>query len=71
MLYILSQFASTIISILQFLYNTVTSLIDFIAHIPDYLLFINQSMNLLPSILIPFALASIGIYVFLFTVGKD
>lgn len=71
MLNILSQFASSIIAIFQFLYNTITSLIDFIANIPTYLTFIIQSINLLPSVLIPFALASIGIYVFLFTVGKE
>lgn len=71
MLKILSEIANSIIAVFQFLVNTITSLLDFFVHIPSYLGFITQSISLLPSILIPFAIASIAIYIFLFTVGKE
>ncbi len=71
MLNLLSEFANSLIAIIQFVWNTITSLMDFLVHIPTYLNFVIQSISLIPNAIIPFALACIGIYVFLFTVGKD
>lgn len=71
MLNIFSEFVNSIIAIIQFAWNTINSLLDFLVHIPTYLNFVIQSISLIPNAIIPFALACIGVYVFLFTVGKD
>ena len=70
MLSILSSIANTIISLVSFLVNTIKSFIDLLVHLPDYLQFLTNSLNLLPSVIIPFGLLAISIYVILFIMGR-
>lgn len=68
---LLSSIVNTIISLVTFFVHTLQSFIDLIAHLPDYLQFLSNSLNLLPSAIIPFAILSVSIYVVLFIVGRN
>lgn len=50
--------------------NIITSLYNFITKIPLYSEFIISSVNLLPTIIIPFAIFGISIYIILFIIGR-
>lgn len=71
MLDILSQLVNTIGALVTFVLHAITSFIAFIAYIPSYLMFITQSIALMPSILIPYATACISVYVILFMIGRN
>lgn len=70
MLNLLSQIVNTIIAIVMFFIHTVESFINLLLHLPAYITFLTQSIGLLPAMLIPFAVASISIYVVLMIVGR-
>ena len=44
---------------------------NFISKLPSFILFLTNSIALLPMILIPFITAAISIYVVLFIVGRN
>ncbi len=71
MLNLLSQIATVISSIIQFVIHAITSLLNFILLIPTYITFIISSINVLPSVLIPFAIASIWVTAYLFIIGRN
>lgn len=71
MLAILHSFLNTLQSVVNFVINTFTSLIDFMLHIPIYVTFLYNSINgILPSILLPFITACISLYVVLFIINR-
>lgn len=70
MLDILSNLLDTITSVIQFVVNSVTSLVNLLIKIPTYTAFLISSINVLPSIFIPFALACVSLYVVLFVIGR-
>lgn len=57
------SFVEVINTIIRFVINTFTSLITLIINIPTYLTFIINSINILPSFLIPFMLAFVSLVV--------
>lgn len=63
MLGLLRSIVDTIVVLVQFVINTISSLVSLIIHIPEYVLLITQSINLLPSFVIPFALTFVSIVV--------
>lgn len=70
MLNILSQIVNTIIALVSFFIHTIESFINLLLHLPSYITFLTQSIGFLPALLIPFAVASISIYVVLMIVGR-
>lgn len=71
MLAVLHSFLNTLQSVVNFVINTFTSLIDFLLLIPTYVTFIINSINvLLPSILLPFVTVCISLYVVLFIINR-
>lgn len=63
MIKLLQSIVDTIVSLVSFVIHTVTSLVNLIAHIPSYVSFLTVSIGYLPTIIMPFALASISLYV--------
>lgn len=70
MLNVLNNLLDTITSLVQFVINSITSLINLLIKIPTYTTFLINSINVLPSIFIPFAIACISIYVVLFVINR-
>lgn len=70
MLDILSSLLNTITSVITFVINTVVSLVRFFTMIPTYSAFLFQSINVLPSILLPFVTVCIGLYILLFIINR-
>ena len=63
MLGILQDIWETVTILIEFVINSIQSLIQLILNIPKYLVFITQSISVLPSFLIPFALAFVSIII--------
>lgn len=63
MITLLQSIVDTIVSLVGFVIHTVESLINLIAHIPSYVSFLTVSIGYLPTMIMPFAIASVSIYV--------
>ena len=63
MLNLLSQIGEVIVSLVNLLVTTITSLVSLITNIPSYITFLTNSLNILPSFLLPWALAFISLIV--------
>lgn len=63
MITLLQSIVDTIVSLIGFVIHTVESLINLIAHIPSYVSFLTVSIGYLPTMIMPFCIASISIYV--------
>lgn len=63
MISLLQSIVDVIKSLIQFLIHSIDSLFNLIGHIPTYVSFLTVSVGYLPSIIIPFAIASVSIYV--------
>lgn len=70
MLDALTAIISAIQSVIQFLINTVNSLVSFFASIPTYVAFLTSSINLIPSVIVPFAIAGVSVYVVLLLIDR-
>ena len=70
MLDALMSIIEAIQSVIQFLINTVNALVSFIANIPMYVAFLTTSINLIPVVLIPFAIAGVTTYVVLLLIDR-
>lgn len=60
-----------ITSVLEFVGHTIYSLFVLLSHIPEYVSFIVSSINVLPNVIVPFAIASISIYVVFLILGRN
>lgn len=67
---ILSAIANTIVTLVTFIISALNSFIQLIINIPDYFQFLVNSINLLPTVVIPFAILSVTIYIVLFILGR-
>lgn len=67
----LKSIVTSIIAVINFVAHALTSLWYFIKHIPDYLTFITSSLDILPTVIIPFALATISVYAVFFILNKQ
>lgn len=61
---------NAVIGAISFLIHTITSMVSFVAHIPAYISFTTSAINVLPAMLIPFAVAGISAYVVLFIINR-
>lgn len=71
MIKLLQAIVDTITSVIGFVIHTVESLINLIAHIPTYVSFLTVSIGYLPTIIMPFAIASVSLYVVLLILGRN
>lgn len=70
MLNILNSVLTTITSMVGFLIHTIETLLSFFLHIPQYVLFITDVVAFIPAIFVPFAVASISIWVMRFLINR-
>lgn len=63
MLQILQSISEIIITAITLVIHIIESFVNFIINIPNYTAFLISSLNILPSVFIPFVVASISIYV--------
>lgn len=70
MIALLSRIAEIIITLVTLVINTLTSFINLLTHMGSYSTFVISTINTLPAVLIPFATASISLYVVLFILGR-
>lgn len=71
MIGVLNSILDIITSLISFVINTITSLIVLIGHIPTFVSFATSSAAFLPTMVLPFVLASVSIYVVLFILGRS
>lgn len=70
MLDAITSVVEAISSFIQFVINTVTSLVSFISQIPTNLAFLTTALNLIPSVIVPFGLAGITTYIVLLLIDR-
>lgn len=70
MLDLLSSIANIIVSLVQLVISTINSFVNLILNIPTYITFLTSSIGFLPDIVIPFALATVALWVVLFMIGR-
>lgn len=70
MLNILRSLLDIIVNLVNFVINTITSLINFIINIPNYVNVLTVAIGYMPTVLIPFAIASVSLYVVLFMIDR-
>lgn len=70
MIEILNRLAESFSTIFNLATNIIMSFVNLFVKIPSYSQFLISSINLLPIILLPFALASLSIYIVIFIVGR-
>ena len=71
MIELLKSIVSVITTVITFFIHSIESLISLFVNIPTYTSFLINSINVLPSIVIPFAIASVSLYVILMVVGRN
>lgn len=57
-------------NLVNLLVNIVESLINLISNIPNYLNVVTGAIGWLPNVLMPFALASVSLYIVLFLLNR-
>lgn len=71
MIELLKSIVTVITSVITFFIHSIESLIAFFLNIPTYTAFLISSVNLLPSVIIPFAVASISLLVMMLIIGRN
>ena len=71
MISLLQSIVDTITSLIGFVIHSIESLINLIAHIPSYVSFLTVSIGYLPTIVMPFCIASISIYVIFLVINRS
>lgn len=61
----------TIVTVFRFGINLLSSLLTFLTHLPQYVSFALNSVNVLPDTLIPFAVAAVSIYFVLRLINRS
>lgn len=59
-----------LVSIGGIVVHTIDSLVNLFLHIPSYVSFLSVSISYLPTIILPFAIASISIYVVFIVINR-
>lgn len=71
MINLLQSIVDIVTTVITFFIHSIESLISFFINIPTYTAFLINSINILPSVVIPFAIASISLYVMLMVIGRN
>lgn len=67
---VFEQLFDTINVLINFIVSSVESLISLISNIPTYLNFLISGISFLPQLFIPFAIATLSLYIVLFIIGR-
>lgn len=70
MIGLLESIVNTLLSIINFFINTITSLIDLLTRIPTYVTFLSEGIAFTPSMIQPFLIASISIYIIFLIIDR-
>lgn len=70
MISLLQSIVDAIISMFELVGNIFMSLYTLLIHIPTYVSFLTTSISFLPSMIIPFAAASISVYVIFLVLNR-
>ena len=70
MLNLLSSLINTVISLVNFFVNSIQSLIDLITRFPTYISYITSAIGFTPTLIQPFLLASLSIYIIFFIIDR-
>lgn len=70
MISLLQAIVDVVTSLVNFVINTITSLMALLIHIPTYTSFLIGSLSVLPTLVYPFAVASISIYVIFLVLNR-
>lgn len=65
------EFMLACAALANFLINSVNSLLQFLGHLPRFITFATTSLNVLPTIIIPFALAAVSMYFVLRLINRN
>lgn len=71
LLSLLDGIVSFLESIGRFVVSSFNSLMTLLTNIPNYLLFLFNSLQVVPNVVFPFLLASISIYVIYLVLGRE
>lgn len=71
MIELLKSIVQTVSALVMFVIHSVASLVNLFAHLPQYVAFISTSLNVLPAVILPFALATVSIYAVYFILNKQ
>lgn len=71
MIQLFQSIVETISAVVSFFIHSITSLFNLLGHIPQYVAFMTSSINVLPAVIIPFAIASVSIYVVFLVLGRN
>lgn len=71
MLNLLESIVSVIVTLVTFVIHSIESLIAFFVNIPTYTAFLINSINVLPTVIVPFAIASVSLYIILMVIGRN
>lgn len=71
MLNLLKNIVDVINTVVNFFINTLHSIINLISNIPRFVAYVVEVIGLFPTILVPFILVSISIYVVKMVIGRD
>lgn len=70
MISLLKSVVDFLLSIGGIIVHTIESLVNLFLHIPTYVSFLSVSISYLPTIILPFAIASISIYVVFIVINR-
>lgn len=66
-----SGISSIITTLVDLVINLVSGIVQFFLMLPDFLLFYNYSVGLMPAVLIPFVLLGVSISLILLIIGRN
>lgn len=70
MISLLKSVVDFLMSIGGIIVHTIESLVNLFLHIPTYVSFLSVSISYLPTVILPFAIASISIYVVFIIINR-
>ena len=71
MIELLKSIVDIVIALVSFLIHSIYTLVVFIGHIPTYISFFISSFDILPAVILPFAVVSVYIYVLYFILARN
>ena len=71
MINLLKSIAETIFAVISFVIHSFETLFVFITHIPTYIAFFISSFDVLPAVILPFAVLSVYVYVLYFILARN
>lgn len=71
MINILEAIGNMFVTVFKLIENTLTSFITLLKYIPTYINFLNGTIALLPTIVVPFALVSISLWAIHLCIGRN